>query len=201
MDVEKRSASVDPSRKLHRRKLIIIWSSITGAILTIALLLLILGLTVYKPKKPILTLNSLHLQDLHVSLIPPVSFNLSLAVNITINNPNKVTIKYQSSSATLRYKNNDVGNVPFPDGRIGADGSEDLNLTLTVFADRLVSDSDIYGDVVAGNVPFSTYTRVKAKVRVLFFYIHVTSTSTCDVSVNVVSQTIANQTCYYKNKI
>ncbi|XP_076893861.1 uncharacterized protein LOC143545986 [Bidens hawaiensis] len=197
MDVEKRS--VHPSHR--RRRLIIICSSITGVILAIALLLLILGLTVFKPKKPILTLNSLHLQDLDVSLIPPVSLNLSLAVNVTIKNPNKVTIKYQGSSATLRYKNNDVGNVPFPDGTIGADGKADLNLTLTAFADRLVSDSDIYGDVVGGDVPFSTYTRVKAKVRVLFFYIHVASTSACDVHVNVVSRSVANQTCYYKNKI
>ncbi|KAK9068963.1 hypothetical protein SSX86_013079 [Deinandra increscens subsp. villosa] len=215
MDIEKkdeqplRSVAVSPaaddkSRKRKRRRCIIITcSSITGVILTIALILLILSLTVFKAKKPVLTVNSVALQDFDVSVDPlplRVLLNLSLALNITIENPNKVGISYASSSATLRYKGRDVGDVPIPAGKIGSDDKEQLDLTVTIFADRLVTDSEIYRDVLGGNLPFSTYTKIKAKVRVVFVHIHVTSTSTCDVNIDIQSRSITNQTCRYKNK-
>ncbi|KAF5820293.1 putative Late embryogenesis abundant protein, LEA_2 subgroup [Helianthus annuus] len=214
MDIEKKeeqplrspvptSAPSDPTRKLKRRRCIIICSSITAVILTIALVLLILGLTVFKAKKPVITVNSVALEDFDVSVNPipiRVSLNLSLALGIAIKNPNKVSIKYRSSSATLRYRNKDVGDVPIPAGRLGSDDTENLNLTLTVFADRLVSDSEIYRDVLRGSLPFSTYTRIKAKVRVLFVHIRVTSTSTCDFDIDTQNRSVGNQTCHYKNK-
>ncbi|KAC9235833.1 hypothetical protein R6Q59_027134 [Mikania micrantha] len=214
MDLEKkdeqplRSVAVpvadDSSRKRRRRRCIICWSSVAGVILTLALILLILGLTVFKAKKPVLTVNSVQLQDLDFSVNPipiRVSLNISLALDITIKNPNKVGVNYRNSSAVIQYRGKDVGNVPIPAGRIGSDDTSRLHLTLTVFADRLVSDSEIYQDILSGNLPLSTYTRIKARVRVLFVHIHVTSTSTCDVNIDIQGRKIANQTCHYKNKI
>ncbi|KAI3829536.1 hypothetical protein L1987_03662 [Smallanthus sonchifolius] len=210
MDIEKkeeqplRSVVDDPSRKRKRRRCIICWSSVIGVILTIALIILILSLTVFKAKKPVMTVNSVSLEDLNFSLNPipaGVSLNLSLALDISIENPNKVSIKYRTSSASLRYRGKEVGNVPIPAGKLGSDDKTQLNLTLTVFADRLVSDSDLYRDLVGGNLPFTTYTRIKAKVKVLFVNIHVTSTSTCDVNIDVQSRSIPDQNCRYKNKI
>ncbi|KAI3742802.1 hypothetical protein L1987_60498 [Smallanthus sonchifolius] len=210
MDIEKkeeqplRSVADNHSRKHKRRRCIIICSSVIGVILTITLILLILSLTVFKAKKPVLTVNSVALQDFDVSVTPlplRVSLNLSLALGISIKNPNKVSVKYQSSSTSLRYKGREVGDVPIPAGKIGVDGTEDLNLTLTIFADRLVTDSEIYKDIIGGNLALSSYTRIKANVRVVFFHIHVTSTSDCDVNIDIGSRSIPNQTCHYKNKL
>ncbi|KAF5782503.1 putative Late embryogenesis abundant protein [Helianthus annuus] len=213
MDIEKkdelplRSATVPTTgdqKKLKRRRCIIICSSILAVILMIALILLILSLTVFKAKKPVLTVNSVALDDLDVNItpLPPkISLNLSLALDLTIKNPNKVSIKYQPSSAILRYKGRDLGDVPIPAGKIGADGIERLNLTVVLFADRLLTDSGIYRDVLGGNLPFSTYTRIKAKARVVFFNVHVTSTSTCDVNIDIGSRSVSNQTCHYKNNL
>ncbi|KAJ9543018.1 hypothetical protein OSB04_022725 [Centaurea solstitialis] len=211
MDVEKKDeqplrspAPFDQSRKRKRRRCIIICSSIIAVILAIALILLILALTVFKAKKPVLTVNSVAIQDFDVSVNPlpiQVSLNLSLALDISIENPNKVGVKYRSSFASIRYKGKEVGEVPIPAGEIGSDTTKQMNLTLTVFADRLLTDSSIYGDVLSGNLPFTTYTKIKGKVRVLFVHIKVSSTSTCDVNIDVSSRSITNQTCHYKNKI
>ncbi|KAI3788505.1 hypothetical protein L2E82_01273 [Cichorium intybus] len=213
MDVEKKDEQPlrspplphDQSHKPKRRRCIIICSSITGVILTIALVFLILGLTVFKAKKPVLTVGSVALEDFNVAVntFPVrVSLNLSLALGISIENPNKVGVKYGNSSASLLYRGTEIGEVPIPAGEIGSDETKQLNLTVTVFADRLLSDSDLYRDlIINGNLPFSTYTRIKAKVRVLFIHIHVTSTSTCDVNIDVPGRRIANQTCHYKNKL
>ncbi|KAI3676569.1 hypothetical protein L1987_86180 [Smallanthus sonchifolius] len=211
MDIEKKEeqplrsvADDNHSRKHNRRRCIIICSSVTGVILTITLILLILSLTVFKAKKPVLTVNSVALQDFDVSVTPlplRVSLNLSLALSISIKNPNKVSVKYRNSSTSLRYKGREVGDVPIPAGKIGADGTEDLNLTLTIFADRLVTDSEIYSDIIGGKLGFSTYTKIKANVRVVFFHIHVTSTTDCDVNIDIGSRSIPNQNCHYKNKL
>ncbi|XP_071687977.1 uncharacterized protein [Rutidosis leptorrhynchoides] len=212
MDVEKKEeqplrstpATDDPSRKLKRRRRIIIWSSVIGTILTIALIMLILSLTVFKAKKPKMTVDSVSISDLDVNVNPiplQISLNLSLAITLTVNNPNKVGAKYQNSSAILRYRGKDVGDVPIPAGKIGSDDSKQLNLTLTVFADRLASDSQLYSDILSGNMVFSTYAKIKLKVRVLFIHIHATSTSTCDVNIDIKNRRIANQTCHYKNRL
>nr|XP_043611232.1 uncharacterized protein LOC122582863 [Erigeron canadensis] len=194
-----------PSRK-RRRRCIIIWSSIIGTILTIALIILILSLTVFKAKKPKITVTSVALQNFNFNMIPlplppRVLLNLTLAVELFIENPNKVSVKYKTSSAILRYKGQDVGNVPIPAGKIGSDDKKQLNLNVTVFADRLVTDTDLYTEILSGNLGFSTYTRIKAKVKVVFVYIHVTSTSTCDVNIDVQNRSVRNQTCHYDNKL
>ncbi|GJV27756.1 late embryogenesis abundant protein, LEA-14 [Tanacetum coccineum] len=179
--------------------------SLALTILAIGLIILILALTVFKSKKPVTTVNSVVLNDVNatVNLIPlRVSLNVSLDVTITVRNPNKVGFSYQNSSAALRYKGHDIGNVPIPAGKIGSDDSKQINLTLTIFADRLLTNIDVYGDVISGNFPVSTYTKIKGKVRILnLFNIHVVSTSTCDLKIDVLNQKIAKQSCHYKNKV
>lgn len=212
MDAEKKQeqplrgvpVTVDEVKKRKRRRCIIIWSSILGTFFTIALVLLILGLTVFKAKKPVLTVDNVSLEDFNFSLNPlalQVSLNLSLGLDISIENPNKVGVKYKNSAAIVRYRGEDIGNVPVPAGKIGSDDKKQLNLTLTVYADRLARRSELYQEVLGGNLMFTTYARIKAKVRVLFIHIHVTSTSTCDVNIDVTNRRIANQTCQYKNKL
>ncbi|PWA93733.1 Late embryogenesis abundant protein, LEA-14 [Artemisia annua] len=178
--------------------------SLTLAIFAIGLIILILALTVFKFKKPVTTVNSVVLNDVNatVNLVPlRVSLNISLDITITVRNPNKVGITYQNSSAALRYKGRDIGNVPIPAGKIGSDDSKKMNLTLTIFADRLLTDIDVYGDVISGNFPVSTHTKITGKVRILnLFNIHVVSTSTCDLEIDVLNQKIAKQNCHYKNK-
>ena len=83
MDVEKKQeqplravpvpVTIDDAKKRKRRRCIIIWSSVLGTFFTIALVLLILGLTVFKAKKPVLTVDNVSLEDFDLS-INPTSF-------------------------------------------------------------------------------------------------------------------------------
>nr|GEU44168.1 late embryogenesis abundant protein, LEA-14 [Tanacetum cinerariifolium] len=161
MDVEKKQEqplravpvpiTIDEAKKRKRRRCIIIWSSVLATFFTIALALLILGLTVFKAKKPVLTVDNVSLEDFDISINPlalQVSLNISLGLDISIENPNKVGVKYKNSSAIVRYKGEDIGNVPVPAGKIGSDDKKLLNLTLTVYADRLVSNSEIYREIL-----------------------------------------------------
>ncbi|MFS7976451.1 putative Late embryogenesis abundant protein, LEA_2 subgroup [Helianthus anomalus] len=197
-------ASNHRTQTSNRRKCICISTTLT-TLLAIALLILILALTVFKTKKPITTVNSVTINDINatINLIPlKISINISLDIKISVKNPNKIGITYHNSSAALMYKGRDVGNVPIPAGKIGSGDTKQMKLTLTVFADRLLSDVDVYGDVISGNFMLSSYTRIYGKVRVLnLFNIHVSSTSTCDLKIDVLNRKIVYQRCHYKNKV
>ncbi|KAI3456870.1 hypothetical protein Pfo_013533 [Paulownia fortunei] len=189
-----------PVRK--RRRFVCLWAT-TAVIVGLGLLFLILGLTFFKSKPPVTTVNSIAVADLNFSVDIAkrlVYLNLSLYTDVTVENPNRVGFKYTNSTASLRYRGNDVGQVPIPAGKIGARGTSTLNLTLALMADRLLSDSDFYSDVISGSLHFQTFIRLSGKVRMLFD-IHVVAYATCDLEIHLTTRTLFNQTCHYKTKL
>ncbi|KAH7866024.1 hypothetical protein Vadar_014404 [Vaccinium darrowii] len=71
---------------------------VIAVILGLVRLLVILGFTVFKTKRPVTTINSVALEDLNLSLnIAKVEAYLSVT-NLSIKNPNKVGFKYTNSN-------------------------------------------------------------------------------------------------------
>ncbi|XP_073053988.1 uncharacterized protein [Primulina eburnea] len=204
MEVEALPLASKKERKLtrkRRRKYICL--CLIASVLGLGLLFLILGLTVFKAKRPTTTVDSITLSDVDFSvdvLRLRVSLNLTLDTDVTVKNPNHVSFKYSNSACYLRFQGNDVGEVPIPTGHIGARDTRGLNLTLSLMADRLLSNSDFYSDVVSGMLPLQTYIRISGKVRILFS-IHVVAYSTCDLVIDLRSRSIANQSCHYRSKL
>lgn len=194
---------LDKPRRRRRRNICLAVSAILFAILV---LLLILGLVYFKAKQPVTTVNSVALKDLDFSLdIPKVALhlNLTLDVHVSVKNPNKVGFKYTNSTAFIKYRGQLVGEAPIQAGKISAGQTLPMNLTLTILADRLLSNSQLYLDVIStGKLSLATTTRVPGKVRILnIFNIHVVSYATCDVTVDVLQRKVVNQTCRYKAKL
>ncbi|PON88610.1 Late embryogenesis abundant protein [Trema orientale] len=176
-----------------------------AVILVIVTVIVILALTVFKPKRPVTTVDSVSLKDLNADLDIRrlrVDLNVTLDVDLSIKNPNKVGFKYRNSSAVLIYRGDQVGDVAIPGGEISADETKRVNVTLTLMADRLLSQSQVYSDVFAGALPLSTHTRVSGRVTILgIFKIHVVSTTWCDFTVNVSNRSVSDQSCTYKTKL
>ncbi|KAL1545365.1 hypothetical protein AAHA92_22102 [Salvia divinorum] len=185
----------------HRRRCICL--SVTAALLALGLLFLILGLTVFKPRRPTTKVDSVALDDLDFSVDLArlrVVLNVSLALGLTVHNPNRVGFKYRNGTALLRHRGNDIGEVPVPAGRIGSRDTRSLNLTLALMADRIISDSTLFSDVVSGTLPIQAYVKLSGKVR-LVFSIHVATYTTCDVDVILRNQTLSNLKCHYRTKL
>ncbi|KAL2319447.1 hypothetical protein Fmac_028416 [Flemingia macrophylla] len=115
-------------------------------------------------------------------------------------NPNKVGFKYSSSMAFLKYRGEVIGEVPFPDGKISSSETKQYNLNLTLLADRLFFNSQLYSDVISGTLPLNTFVRISVKVSIIGIKIHVVSSTSCDVAVQLSSKTI-NQNCHSKRKL
>ncbi|KAM1272217.1 hypothetical protein ACFX2J_032935 [Malus domestica] len=177
----------------------------TSVVLVATIVLVILCLTVFKAKDPTTTVNSVVLKDLDLALNIPrlsVDVNLTLGVDLSVNNPNKVGFKYKNSTAFLNYRGTNVGEAQIGSGEIFADRTKSMNVTLTIMADRLLGKSELFSDVVAGTLPLNTLTKVSGEVSVLgIFKIHVVSTSSCDFRIDVGNVTVGQQHCTYKIKL
>lgn len=173
-------------------------------IVGLGLLLLILGLTVFKAKRPITTVDSVSLADLDFSVDLAgglrVHLNATLDAGISVRNPNRVGFTYSHSTAFLRYRDTDVGEVPVPDGEIGPRQTRPLNLTLILMADRLLSNSAFYSDVISRTLPFQTYIRIAGHVRLLI-KIRVVTYTTCDLEIDLANRALSHQSCRYRTKL
>lgn len=188
---------------MKSRRRCICLSATATIVIGLLLLFLTLALTVFKPKDPIFNVNSLELAGLTFSINIPnlrVYVNVTLNTTVTVKNPNRVGFQHPISTAFLRYRGQDVGQALIPAGKIGSRGSSNMNITLTLFADRLASDADFYADAISGKLPFHTYIRLPGKVRFVF-NIHVVAYATCDLVVDVVTEALASQTCHYKTQL
>ncbi|KAG9147101.1 hypothetical protein Leryth_005349 [Lithospermum erythrorhizon] len=191
-------------RRKRRRKICIIIMVVVGILVALAVLFIILAFTVFKAKHPVTTVNSVSLDDVKVSFDITklrVFINATLLIDLMVDNPNRVGMKYDQSVAYLRYKDQEVGEAPVEEGEIGAKETKPMNLTMKLMADRLLFDSDVYSQARSGALPLSTYVEISGKVKVLLFNIKVKSSSTCNFNIDVMSQGLSDLTCHYKTKV
>lgn len=179
--------------------------TVTGVLIAVVLLIVILALTVFKAKHPVTAVDSMKLEDFHMSLDIArlsVDLNLTLDVDVSVKNPNKVGFKYSNSTANLNYRGQLIGEVPIYAGEISSSETKGFNLTLTIMADRLLSNSQLYPDITSGTLPLNTFLRMSGKVSILgFVKVHVVSSTSCDFAVNISNRTVGNQECQYKTKL
>ncbi|KNA11353.1 hypothetical protein SOVF_136050 [Spinacia oleracea] len=192
---------MDEKRRKRRQRWLVGLSMVIGMVL----LLSILGGTVFKARRPITTVNSVSLRDMDFSfdaLRLRVHINITLDASISVKNPNKVGLKYTDSSAFLNYRGELVGQAPIPAGQISAGQTVPINISLTIMADRFLSNSQtLISDVVAGTLPLSTRARISGKVNVLFIKVHVVSYASCNLNISVSSQSISNSDCTYNTRL
>ncbi|KAK8572773.1 hypothetical protein V6N13_048348 [Hibiscus sabdariffa] len=197
--------SSDAARVLrNRRKWRTISFTLIGVLVFIIILILILAFTVFKAKRPVTTIDDVSLRDLKFSVNLArlqVLLNATVDVDLSITNPNKVGFKFKDSNAELNYRGEQVGEVPIPAGKISADQTVPMNVTLTLMADRLISDAKFFSDVMSGELPLSTRTEIPGKVNVMnLFRIRVVSTSSCDFTVFLFNSSVGDQSCKYKTQ-
>ncbi|XP_031261954.1 uncharacterized protein LOC116120156 [Pistacia vera] len=151
----------------RKRRNICIGLGVTLILLIV--LMVILAFTVFKAKDPVITVDAVALDDLKVRLDMArvtVNLNLTVSVNLTVENPNKVGMKYKDSAALLIYRGEEVGEVPIPAGKVSADETVHMVVFLTVMTDRFASNPQIFSDMVAGSLPLSTNTKISGKVSI-----------------------------------
>ncbi|RCV27247.1 hypothetical protein SEVIR_5G312300v4 [Setaria viridis] len=134
---------------------------------------LVLALTVFKVKDPVLTMNRVTLEGVDGDLGTerhPVSVNATLSADISIKNPNVASFRFARSETDFYYAGETVGVAYAPDGEVGADRTVRMNVTLDVLADRISPNVNATDLIFGQDYNLTSYTEITGRVNVLGIY-------------------------------
>nr|XP_004511451.1 uncharacterized protein LOC101510765 [Cicer arietinum] len=172
----------------------------TVLLIVVLVILVVLFITDFKPKDPKITLQSVTIQKIHVNVLPIIDLNASLAIVVTVDNPNHGSFRYQNSTAYLNYRGNPLAEAPLNEDTIPARKAHNISTSLNVYVD-ITEVPELFKDYTSGIINFTSTTTLVGKVKILkFIKIKATSYSTCDLFVYVHDH-IVNSTCSVKIKL
>lgn len=176
-----------------------------GVVIAIVLLIVILALTVFKPRKLATKVDSIHLgrMDMDMNIFAlKVDLNVSLDLDVSMKNTNNFGFKYSNTTAQLNYRGKLIGEAPIPSEEISPQETKGLNLTLNIMADRVMSNTVVFKDLVSGALPLNFFLSIEGKVNFLgFIKVHVSSTASCDLNLILYNRTVADTKCVYTTKL
>lgn len=164
-----------PTQYLRKRRCLL-WccGCCATSVVLLGITVLVLALTVFRVKDPVLTMNGVTLEgvDGGPGSTPehPVSVNATLSADISIKNPNVASFAFGRSETDFYYGGETVGVAYAPRGEVGADRTVRMNVTLDVLADR-VSPSVNATDLIFGKeYNLTSYTEIAGRISVLGIY-------------------------------
>ncbi|MCO5577373.1 hypothetical protein L7F22_031205 [Adiantum nelumboides] len=134
-----------------------------------------------------------------VPTFPPTHIlNVTLQIQVSFKNPNRVSLKYMNSTIHMFYKDEEVGEVLLPPGEVAAYNSEHVvsTLDIVVMERSITPMSHISMDMAGGFLPLSTTASVLGTVDILHtFQHHLHSSSNCDVTLSTSQMSITYMLC------
>ncbi|KAK8964160.1 hypothetical protein KSP40_PGU006832 [Platanthera guangdongensis] len=171
----------------------------------LVLLIVILAVTVFRIRDATTTVNSIKLGGYSTGLNipnPGLDVNVTLDLDLTAHNPNRVSFRYGAGTADLLYRGEQVGDAAILPGEIGARSSERMNISLTIYATKLIGETALYAEALSGSIDFQTTTRIPGRVTVMgIFRHHIVTYNSCNMAVNVSNRSVENSNCKYKANI
>ncbi|KAF3974409.1 hypothetical protein ACB098_11G072700 [Castanea mollissima] len=188
-------------QKLKRKRCIKCCGIISALLLLQAIAVIILIFTVFKVKDPIIKMNGVTITKLELinNTIPKPGVNMSLIANVSVKNPNVASFKYSNTTTTLFYHGSIVGEARGPPGKAKPRRTMQMNITVDIITDRLISNPNLQLDVGSGLLTMSSYSKIPGRVKMLsIIKKHVVVKMNCTMTVNISSRAIQDQKCKRK---
>nr|CAB3464655.1 unnamed protein product [Digitaria exilis] len=167
----------------HRRRSLCCCGCCVTTVVIVGVVILVLALTVFKVKNPHLTVNAVWLTAISAGsgsgpgvagpgsgpgvARPPVAANATLTADVSIKNPNAAAFKFSRTETDVYYKGQTVSVAYAPAGRVGADRTVRMNVTVDLLADRIARAMNGTGLVFGQEYGLDTYTEINGTVSVL----------------------------------
>lgn len=181
--------------KISRKGLKICCGITALIILILIVVAVVLYFTIFKPKQPKITTQSVTLENFKYFPFP-FFLNATFGLVVSIDNPNYGSYTYQNSTTYVTYRGINVAEASIENDTIPARGKHDIETTVVVQVDKIVADPS---DIFTQNFNFSSSTTLHGKATVLkFLKIKATSYSTCDIYLVTSTQ---NVTAVCKSKL
>ncbi|KAI3676698.1 hypothetical protein L1987_86311 [Smallanthus sonchifolius] len=178
----------------------IICCAVTAILLIIIIVTAItLYFTLFKPKQPKITTQSVTLESFSTNLFDIYDTNVTLGITVGINNPNYGGFKYENSTSYVTYHGDVVAVAPVMADTIPARGQHSVGTTVLVIGKSLISNPNFSKDRGTNILNFTSTTTLKGKIIVLkLFKKKATTYSSCDVSLHILEK---NATSVCRSKV
>ncbi|KAB1219515.1 hypothetical protein CJ030_MR3G012311 [Morella rubra] len=190
-----------PIRKIKRKRCIKCCGCIAALMAIQAVVIVILIFTVFRGKDPIIKMNGVTITRLELinNTIPKPGVNMSLTADVSVKNPNVASFKYRNTTTTLFYHGAVVGEARVPPGQAKPRRTMQMNISVDIITDRLLSSPNLQADVESGLLTMSSYSKIPGRVKMLsIIKKHVVVKMNCTMTVNISSRAIQNQKCKRK---
>lgn len=140
-------------------------------VVIVGVTILVLALTVFKVKKPRLSINNVWLTAISAGpgtgLTTPVAANATLTADVSVKNPNAAAFRFSASETDVSYKGQTLSVAYAPAGSVGADRTARMNVTIDLLGDRLASAVNGTGLLFGQEYEIDTFTAINGTVKVL----------------------------------
>ncbi|CAH8361578.1 unnamed protein product [Eruca vesicaria subsp. sativa] len=187
------------------RRICYIVSGIISLLFVTFMIILILALTAFKPKHPVLQTVSSTVEAVSTDISPPldVQLNFTLTLQLMISNPNLADFEFNTVENLVYYRNGLVGKLTLPSSTLPAKGSTLLSCPLVLQIDKFVANiSDILQDILQKKIEIETKSNMPGKITVLgIFKAHLNTFSHCKLVLSFPSMKVETQVCELKTKL
>ncbi|PWA67032.1 Late embryogenesis abundant protein, LEA-14 [Artemisia annua] len=189
------------AKKVKSRKILKICCGFVALLMIILLVSIILLLTVFKLKHPKVTTHPTHLENVEFQLLPNISINATIVLNVTITNRNHGSFKFRDSIAYVDYRGTLIVEIPIEHAKIPARGNYTITAYANVTAEKMVTNPNFYNDIESGHLNFTSTATLKGEVS-LFNIIKMRAkvTNGCDIFVEISTRKVESE-CHAKFKI
>ncbi|XP_027343345.1 late embryogenesis abundant protein At1g64065-like [Abrus precatorius] len=154
-------------------------------LIIVAIAIVTLFFTIFKPKDPDISVNPVGLQHFPFALSPNLTMNLSLATVITIGNPNYGSFEFTNSTGYVNFHDNVVADVPIGANLVPARSKINLNTCTELMVGKLALDPHFWSDVLVGTLNLTSTATLPGEARFLkIIRLKATSSTSCNISFN-----------------
>jgi len=176
-------------RKQRRRRYCV--SCCVGTLVPVVVTVVTLAVLAFTSQDPKISIDSTTLKSTAYATDPNTKkqavVSVTLLTEMSVKNPNKISsFEFADSKALVTYSGSTIGQAAIPAGKIDADRTAHMNITMTVFVARLLSNSSLVATALAGNITLTSYARLPGRIKLLHIINrHVTVTATCTITANL----------------
>ncbi|KAL5203319.1 hypothetical protein ABZP36_014271 [Zizania latifolia] len=164
-------------RLRRRRRVLCCCGCCVTTLVVVVLVLVVLALTVFRVKDPRITMNGVWLTALHTgpdggggTTSGAIATNATLTADVSVKNPNIVAVRFSRSETDVYYEGQTISVAYVPAGKVGADRTVRMNVTLDLLGDRLMQVLNGTGLILGQDYDLRTHTEMNATVKVLGIY-------------------------------
>ncbi|CAK7335619.1 unnamed protein product [Dovyalis caffra] len=160
--------------KTRRRNCIKCCGCITAIFLILATTIVVLVLTVFDVKDPVINMNKLVVLRLELANgTLRTDVNVTLLADVSVKNPNAASFKFNNGTTTVYYGGKMVGEANTPPGKAKARRTLHMNVTVDLIPEKLLAVGSLMSDISsAGALTMSSNTIIGGKAIQGVFLLH-----------------------------